>query len=274
MALGEDVVWNFAKFANEAEPGKHFKGVIGDVDFPPIEPLTRAGHVVVMVVVPAFPQSDEGEHPIVLAGVRGREAAIAENVGERVDGERAMPEKRSAEAESPSKQGPATDEQEGNSQDGGRKQVILVQPAKLGEFGEVADVVETGFIILIGKNPADMRPPEAEERGGMEIVFLVGVAVVMPVMSSPPENAFLRGGHGHPGDDELKPAAGLKGAVREVAVVTGSNKEHAHFVQKDAGDQIGPLELKEKDAEGREMNEKKRDRGNELQPCPVGQGNG
>ena len=36
---------------------------------------------------------------------------------------------------------------------------------------------------------------------------------MMAVMGGPPEDAFLGGGHGHEGDDELEDAAGLIGAM-------------------------------------------------------------
>jgi len=271
VAFGEDVIGDFAKFADEAEPGKDFEGVEGDVDFPPVESLTRTGHVVVMVVVPAFAEGDEGEQPVVFAGVCGGETAIAEDVRERIDGEGAVPEQGGAEEKAPSEQGPAANQPEGDSQDGGGDEVILVQPAKFGIFGEVADVVETSIVVPVGEDPANVRPPEAEERGRMEIVFLIGEAVVMAMMSGPPKDALLRGGHSHPGEDELEPAAGFEGTVREVAVVASGDEEHTEFVDEEAGNQIGPLERKEEDAESSEMNEKKRNCGNELQPCAVGQ---
>jgi len=255
LAFGEDAVWDFTKIADKTEPGKNFQGVKGDVNFPPIKTLASAGHVVVVVVVPPFAECDESEKPIVLAGVGCREAPLAENVRERIDGESAVPEERGAEEETPGKQRQTTDEKHTDGERGWRNEVILVQPAKLGKFGEVADVVEARLIVPIRKNPADMGPPETEKRRRVEIVFLIGVTVVMTVVSGPPENAFLRGGHRHPGDDELEPASGLERPMREVAVVTGGDEEHAHFIGEQADERVIPLKGKEKDAECGEMNE-------------------
>src|SRR5258705_2962806 len=72
LAFGEDVVGDAAEFADEAEPGEDFQGVKGEIDFPPIKTLAGGGHEVVMIVVPAFAEGDQGERPRVLAGVVGR----------------------------------------------------------------------------------------------------------------------------------------------------------------------------------------------------------
>jgi predicted dithiol-disulfide oxidoreductase (DUF899 family) len=96
LAFGENAFRNAAEFADETEPGKKLQRVVGNVDLPPVEALARAGHVVVMVVVPAFAESDQSEKPIILAGVRGGETAIAKNVREGVDRESAVPEKNGA----------------------------------------------------------------------------------------------------------------------------------------------------------------------------------
>src|SRR5580700_9882875 len=94
---------------------------------------------------------------------------------------------------------------------------------------------------------------------------------MMAVMSGPPENAFLRGGHGHPGNDELEPAAGLEGAVREIAVVAGGDEEHADFVGEETRERVIPLEGEEEDAENGQVNKGKRNRGDERQTRPVWQ---
>src|ERR1700757_184071 len=132
-----------------------------------------------MIVVPAFAEGDEGEEPVVFAGVGGRKAALAEDVGERIDGEGAVPEQDGAEEKAPDEQGPGTDEPERHGQNGWGQHVVLVKPAEFGKFCEVTDVVEARVVIAIGKNPADVGPPETEQGGRVEIVFLIGIAVMM-----------------------------------------------------------------------------------------------
>jgi len=69
LAFGEDVVGDAAEFADEAKPGEGLQAVVGEIDLPPVRALADGGHEVVMVVVPTFAESDEGEEPVVLAGV-------------------------------------------------------------------------------------------------------------------------------------------------------------------------------------------------------------
>src|SRR5258708_29389435 len=101
LAFGEDLVGDAAEFADEAEPGEDFQGVKGEIDFPPIKTLAGRGHEVVMIVVPAFAEGDQGEQPVVLAGVGGPETGSSENVRERIDGEGAVPEEDGAEEKTP-----------------------------------------------------------------------------------------------------------------------------------------------------------------------------
>src|SRR5690242_7582150 len=86
LAFGEDVIGDAAEFADQAEPGKELQAVIGEIDLPPVKTLAGGGHEVVVIVVPAFAERDQREQPVVLAGVGGGKAALAENVRKRIDG--------------------------------------------------------------------------------------------------------------------------------------------------------------------------------------------
>ena len=127
--------------------------------------------------------------------------------------------------------------------------MIFVEPAEFGKFGEVADVVDARVGVFFGNNPADVGPEESEQRGRVQVVFLIGEAMVMTMMSGPPEDAFLRRRHGHEGDDELKGAAGFVGAMRKIAVIAGGNEKHANDEKHDAGNEMRQVERKEEDAE-------------------------
>jgi hypothetical protein len=102
--LDENFFRDAAKFADKAEPRQHRQGVEGEVQFPPIKTLPRAGHVIVVVVVPTLAEGDQREQPAILAGVFGRETALAEKVRERIDGEGSVPEQYGAKEEAPSQQ--------------------------------------------------------------------------------------------------------------------------------------------------------------------------
>ena len=247
-----------AEVADDADPGEEFQDVEGDVNLPPEEALACGGHVVVVVIVPAFAEGDQGKDETILAGVGGEVAARAEEVRERIDGEGAVPEHHGAEAEAPEEESPPTDEIEDHGEDHGRHEVIFIEPAQLGVLREVADVFETSVVVLVGDEPADMRPEKAKQRGGVEIVFGVRIAVVMAVMRGPPEDALLAGGHGQPGDDELEDAAGLEGAVRKIAVIARGHEKHASVVERQASDEIGPVKLHKENTQHGEVDQGKR----------------
>ena len=124
--------------------------------------------------------------------------------------------------------------------------MIFIQPAQLRKFREIADVVEARVVVLVGHDPADVRPEKSKQRGRMKIEFLIGMAMMMAMMRCPPQHAFLRRAHGHEGDYELKGAAGFEGAVRKIAVVSGGNEKHAHAEEPQAGHQVIPMERNEK----------------------------
>ena len=166
-----------------------------------------------MVVVPAFAEREDGKQPVVAARVGGFIAARTEQVCERIDGEGVMPEQHSAEAERPDKHRPSADKPQHRAKHRRRHYVIFVQPAQFREFRKIADVIHARVVVFVGENPADVRPEKAEQRGRVQIQFLVGIAVMVAMMGRPPQHALLRRRHGHEGDDELEDAASLKRPV-------------------------------------------------------------
>jgi hypothetical protein len=80
----------------------------------------------------------------------------------------------------------------------------------------------------------------------MKIQFLIGVPVMMAMVRRPPQHALLRGTHGHEGNYELKHAAGFKGAMRKIAVISGGNEKHAHAEERQASNQVIPVKRDEK----------------------------
>src|SRR6266853_5301588 len=99
--LSEQMRGDFAEVPDNPQPRHDLQGVVSNVNLPPEEALTRRSHEVVMIVVPAFSECEQGEEPIVAAGISGFVAARTEEVRERIDGERVMPQQHGAQAEAP-----------------------------------------------------------------------------------------------------------------------------------------------------------------------------
>src|SRR6266705_335733 len=96
---------------------------------------------------------------------------------------------------------------------------------------------------------------------------------MVAVVRGPPEHALLRGGGGHDGDDELKRAAGLKGAMGKVAMVPGGDEEHPHVKQRQADNQVRPAKTQKKHRHTCQVNGKKRKRADQGDPCAIAEGN-
>jgi hypothetical protein len=94
---------------------------------------------------------------------------------------------------------------------------------------------------------------------GVHIFGSIGMAVVMAMDRSPPEDAALRGGLPEEGDDKLEKPARLVGAVREVPVKTSRQRPHPDEVQYDAHDDREGREPRPKDPDEGEVDEGERD---------------
>src|SRR5688572_19222892 len=77
---------------NQSYRFHRFQSVIGDVNFPPVEPLAGGCGVIVMVVMPSFPERNQRQPKIVTTVVSGFIPLETVLVRERVDRAGAMDE--------------------------------------------------------------------------------------------------------------------------------------------------------------------------------------
>jgi len=103
-----------------------------------------------MIVVPALAHGKYREQRIVLTGIRGRVAAPAKDVRERINRERTVPQDHRADAVAPYEQAPAAGQEHADCENDGRHDVVFVQPAQLGIFIEIADELGPRMVITIG----------------------------------------------------------------------------------------------------------------------------
>jgi hypothetical protein len=110
-----------------------------------------------MIVVPPFAERQQRHQPVVPARIARLVTPRSEQVGQRIDRERVVPQPHGAQAEAPDKQRPSADQNKDRGQNDRWHQVELVQPAQFGKFRKVADVCERRNIIFIRNKPADVR---------------------------------------------------------------------------------------------------------------------
>ena len=108
-----------------------------------------------------------------------------------------------------------------------------------------------------------MRPEEPFP-WRVHILFGVRKAVVVTVVSGPPERAHLRRRGADPGQDELKGPAGAESPVGEVTVIPGGDSEHADPDQRQTEGESPPGETDPKHEQASQMD---RDKGKTPKEC-------
>ena len=149
----------------------------------------------------------------------------------------------------------------GRRQNEGRGLFVPMQPHQFGISGEVADLAEVGRLVTAVENPSEMTVKEAALNGRVHVLGHVGIEMVLTVFRRPPEDAFLRRALGKRRQNELERAAGLVGAVREVAMVAGADGENAQPVKPDADGGGLPSDPGPDRAEAGEMHQHERNGG-------------
>lgn len=187
-----DVLWRLLDIVNDPKPTQHLKGIIGDVDLPPAEALPGAMLVIVMVVMPAFTQSDQCKNQRVFARFTSLISALSKHMAERVDKKSGVVENHGAHTEAPQESWQPSKPPAGKRQDERRNKVVSVQEHKLRILDQVFHAFGIKRFVIRGQDPAHMRPIEALLLHRMDVFRLIGMLVMMPMVSRPPKCAFLR----------------------------------------------------------------------------------
>jgi len=112
-----------------------------------------------------------------------------------------------------------------------------MQPSQFNMTREIIDFDEVGLGVLSSENPPDVTVDEAFVTGRMDVLFSIGMQMVMPVFGSPPEDALLRTGLREKCQDELKKSTGGVGPMREVSMVPGPDCKKAYPIEHKADDE-------------------------------------
>lgn len=148
---------------------------------------------------------------------------------------------------------------EHDSEKDGNDQVKAVQEDQLGIFGQILYLGIVRREVTAAGHPADMRPPEAAEAGRMNVFVVVGMLMMMTMDGGPPQSAALHGGVAQSGEEELRQAGGVKSAMRKVAMIKASHREHAHKIKSQRGPKRNFAPANPKNAQTTEMQEKERE---------------
>ena len=90
----------------------------------------------------------------------------------------------------------------------------------------------------------------------MKVFVSIGDEVMETVMRRPPKGSFLVRRRSRKRDQKLKDSAGAVGAMRQQAMEAGSDRKHAHDVQRQAGPDCHPAHSRPDDQQTSQMHEK------------------
>lgn len=170
-----------------------------------------------------------------------------------------MPRKDGAQEKPDEKCGGSADEVGREGQDGWRDQPIPIEPNELGILGEIFDATVVGILVFRDEQPTDVRIPETFA-GIVGIAVLVGQTMVDAMMRTPPKGAFLCAGLSQKCQEELKSAARLVRAVREISMISPRDREHANPIERCAEGPVLPTGARPEGKQRYEVHNDKRHR--------------
>src|SRR5204863_7944905 len=114
------------------------------------------------------------------------------------------------------------------------------------------------LVVLRAEEPASVRPPEAAERR-MRVGVQIGVLVMMAMVRRPPQRALLSRRASDAGEHELKDTTRAVRPVREIAMVSTRDAEHANGVHRRAEADRFPRDTGPERAQTRHVKTEERD---------------
>ena len=90
----------------------------------------------------------------------------------------------------------------------------------------------------------------------MKVFVSIGDEMMETVMRRPPERPFLVGRRSSEGNQKLKDSTGAVSAMRQQAMEAGSDRKHAHDIQRQAGTDCHPAHPCPDDQQTSQMHEK------------------
>mmetsp|Transcript_19692 Transcript_19692/g.37000 ORF Transcript_19692/g.37000 Transcript_19692/m.37000 type:complete len:216 (+) Transcript_19692:145-792(+) len=158
-------------------------GVPGDVDLPPLQPMSAGVFKGMVIVVPAFSECKNSNQPVVHGDVAGVPILKAPHVADGVHSPRHVPRPNGAREEAPQDAWEAAKVVESNNwQHNGVQGIRLLQHSVKPLLSQVLGIgaVHPHPRALLVQEPSGMGPPKAV-LGGVDVVGRVRGAMVMAV---------------------------------------------------------------------------------------------
>lgn len=89
----------------------------------------------------------------------------------------------------------------------------------------------------------------------MNVLLGIGVLMMVPMMTGPPERTFLCTGQTQKPENKLEGAAGLVGSMRKIAVIDAGDGKHPNKIESDTNPERSPAKSGPEDEETADMNQ-------------------
>src|SRR5688572_14262806 len=134
---------------------------------------------------------------------------------------------------------------------------MFVKPNQLWILGIISDNLVVSFFEVWPYDPSNVRIPETIDFHRMRIRRRVTMAMVMTMMSGPPQSTFLSCRLSHKCYYKLKPPGCFIGLVGKISMVSSGNPKHSDYIKKSTDRPIKPGSSGEKCSQGQKMHARK-----------------
>lgn len=230
-ALLDLVLLELLEVVGEAELLAGPDDPLGGVVLVPLDGVAVVRGELVVEVVVALTEGDEGSEDVVAGRVAVIEGLVAEPVGQGVDTEGGLLDDKDAQDAGVDKSSPPITPAETGNQAGEDHaheddglDVVAVLPDDNGVIIEIGDVGAANTLgVLLHDHPAKVGVDEALA-DGVWVAVGVGVPVVGTMVAGPPTDGALDGAASHGGEEELEGGGrGVGGVSPEAMVACGSS---------------------------------------------------
>jgi len=224
---------------HQAEAFEHPDDVATEIDLPPADPIEGCSWERMVIVVPAFPETQYPHNPLVAAAIVRFELALAKGVADRIDTKGDMVSDKNPHQAPPQETCPAAKREWDRQRQRHPEQEGAINKDNDRILEQMA-AVYLGISEAVFEEPANMRMKEAFHRA-MGVALTVGVRMMLDMCGSPFKRWTL---HSHRAEDkknELDDGMGLKTTVRKHSMETDRNTKATYQVKSYQQSQVSPV---------------------------------
>src|SRR6266702_3106632 len=225
---------------HQAEAFEHPDDVATEIDLPPADPIEGCSWERMVIVVPAFPETQYPHNPLVAAAIVRFELALAKGVADRIDTKGDMVSDKNPHQAPPQETCPAAKREWDRQRQRHPEQEGAINKDNDRILQQVA-AVYLGISEAVFEEPANMRMKEAFHRA-MGVALTVGVRMMLDMCGSKLDWGPFYSHGAKDKQDNLHYRVGPEAAMGQHAMVANRHAECGERVHRGQECQIGPVD--------------------------------